>query len=430
MATEKLKVFLNTADTVSTSAITNVVIKATSSSEQAVLKTISYEAVDPEYPVTTTLTNGNAALTTPKTTAKTVKNSDNLEGSQIVDVSSTVNLKLDTGATLYSVFPEVKSVLFDVNDGFIFIDNSAPDLISPTVTETEAEAITGVRHIIKNSASNTYSARSAFISTLNGTLGYTKLHTNRTLFNYTQEGVAIGSASTAFGGSTLYGACADSNYAYAKDTGNNTQLYRLNLSNGTTASTITLSENVEGVKGNTGGYMLYHNGFIYLRDDSYATQVKKINAATGAVTSITVITAPNYGVGACITKDVAGVFHIVELNSLGWNKINLSTGAYTSYANTILTIGTEYGNTALEIGYGIVAFPFNNKHVIVNINTNVISPTAILNTANNLFPATVTNGTDATCIANYPLYDQSTTPKARAVTHKVYADGVLIQGVE
>ena len=100
MATEKLKVFANTASTVSTSAITNVAIKTTSSSEQAVLKTISYEATDPLYPVTATLSNGNANLTTPKTTAKTVKNSDNLSGSQIVDVSSTVNLKFDTGADI------------------------------------------------------------------------------------------------------------------------------------------------------------------------------------------------------------------------------------------------------------------------------------------------------------------------------------------
>jgi len=119
MATEKLKVFANTADTVSTSAITNVTIKATSSSEQAVLKTISYEAVDPEYPVTTTLTNGNAVLFTPKTTAKTVKNSEALAGSQIVDVSSTVNIEFDTGADIYSAFPQVRAVLFDGTYGLI-----------------------------------------------------------------------------------------------------------------------------------------------------------------------------------------------------------------------------------------------------------------------------------------------------------------------
>ena len=430
MATEQLKVFANTADTVSTSAITNVTIKATSSSEQAVLKTISYEAVDPEYPVTTTLTNGNAVLFTPKTTAKTVKNSEALAGSQIVDVSSTVNIEFDTGADIYSAFPQVRAVLFDGTDGFNLIDNSAPKFISPTVAETEAEALDGLRNVVKDANGSVYQARSAFMSTLNGTLGYTKIHPTGRLFNYDKEGNQIGAQSSTLGGGTKYGACADSTYAYAKDIGLDTQLTRITLADGLGAALITMSENVEGVAGNTGGYMLYYNGFIYIRKDASATQVKKINAATGAVTSITVLAASSYSVGACITKDVAGVFHIVELNSLGWNKINLSTDTYTSYANTILTISTEYGNTALEIGYGIVAFPYNTHHVIVNINTNTISPTAILNSSTDLFPTTVRNNIDATSIANYPLYDQTTTQVARSVTHKVYADGVLIEGAE
>ena len=140
MATEKLKVFVNTAPSVSTSAITNVTLKATSSSEQAVLKTISYEAVDPMYPVTVSVTNGNAALTTPKTTKATVKNSDTLSGSQILDVSNTVSIKYDTGANIVTNGYQ-NARYFDSTGGiFKWVDSTSGNR-DPSVAKTYDDTV-------------------------------------------------------------------------------------------------------------------------------------------------------------------------------------------------------------------------------------------------------------------------------------------------
>ena len=448
MATEKLKVFVNTASTVSTSAITNVAIKTTSSSEQAVLKTISYEATDPLYPVTATLSNGNANLTTPKTTAKSVKNSDNLSGSQIVDVSSTVNLKLDTGADILTVgYADARYFAGDNSGIFKLHDSTSTNRVTGT-TLTYADSVgdfSGARSgtltrkadsafgiiLDANNSANTSPALSA------GDKVYFSMFNNE-VSGYNEAGALItwnvGTAdntSFAFGGGHN-GACTDGTYIYSKDSDNNDDLNRKKIV-GNVSSTITTSQDFYGQVGNQGGFMIYHNGYIYIHGNSTHANIDKINVTTGAITQITGCAIGSYSVGAILTQAVNGKFYIIEVGQAANqnNIIDLETFTRTSITMVALNASTEYGNLGMEIQPGVGVFFYTNRAVFVDVNSMTASTSTFTQTSffGSGTPATFASNSDASSFANIPLHQIPGGALARSVTHKVYADGVLIEGV-
>lgn len=448
MATEKLKVFVNTASTVSTSAITNVAIKTTSSSEQAVLKTISYEASDPLYPVTATLSNGNADLTTPKTTAKTVKNSDNLSGSQIVDVSSTVNLKFDTGADITTKgYADVRYFAGN-NTGIFRLHDSTSTVRVGGAALTYADSIgdfSGARSgtltqgansafgiiLDANNSANTSPALSA------GDKVYFACHSNQ-VAGYNEAGAIItwnsGGAnndSFDFGGGT-YGACTDGTYIYAIDNGNDTNLFRRTIV-GNVASTITMSQSIFGQEGNQGGFTIYHDGYIYVHGTATIGDLRKINVTTGEVAEITGCGIGSYSAGAILTQAVNGKFYIIEVGS-GTNHnniIDLETFTRLPPLNMIsLSVSTEYGNLGFEIQPGVGLFFYNNAGVFIDVNSMTASSSQFTQTSFfGSVPATFASNNNGSSFANIPLHQVPGGVLPRAVTHKVYADGVLIEGV-
>ena len=449
MATEKLKVFVNTASTVSTSAITNVAIKTTSSSEQAVLKTISYEATDPLYPVTATLTNGNASLTTPKTTAKTVKNSDTLEGSQIVDVSSTVNLKFDTGADITTVgYADVRYFAGDDTGIFRLHDSTSTDRVAGA-TLTYADSIgdfsgakSGTLNRRANSAfgiildANNSPTSSPAVAA--GDKVYFSCYSNA-VKGYNAAGALItwnsGGAnndSFDFAGGTQ-GACTDGTYIYAMDQDNNDDLFRRTIV-GNVASTIIMSQNIYGQAQNQGGFTIYHDGYIYIHTTGGADTINKVNAATGAVTELTGCNVGSYSAGAILTQAVNGKFYIIEVGN-GANENNIIDLATFTRLTPItcanLSTSTEYGNLGFEIQPGVGIFFYNYTGVFIDVNSMTGSSSTF--TQASFFgsgtPGDFASNANGSSFANIPLHQVPGGTIARAVTHKVYADGVLIEGV-
>ena len=449
MATEKLKVFVNTANTVSTSAITNVAIKTTSSSEQAVLKTISYEATDPSYPVTATLSNGNANLTTPKTTAKTVKNSDNLSGSQIVDVSSTVNLKFDTGADIVTV-GYADATYFDGHGNGIYRlnDTTSTDRVGG-VTLTYADTVGDFAGSRRGSAAQ--DARSAFGIILDANNTPTSSPAvsagDRVYFAcfgnvvkaYNAAGALItwnsGGANNdtfSFAAITADGACTDGTYIYSKASGNDTTLYRRTIV-GNVASTITTDTSFYGQEGNTGGFTLYHDGYIYFHKGGSDGDISKVNVTTGAVTKITGCAIGTYSAGAIVTQAANGKFYIIECGTDANenNIIDLATFTrLTPITMVSLGVSTEYGNLGLEVAPGVGVFFYQDNAVFIDVNSMTASSSTFSRSSfSSSFPS-IASSPDASSIANIPLHQIPGSTLARAVTHKVYADGVLIEGVE
>ena len=453
MATEKLKVFANTANTVSTTAITNVAIKTTSSSEQAVIKNITYEATDPKYPVTASLTNGNASLSTPKTTAKTVKNSDTLAGSQIVDVSSTVNLKFDTGADITTVgYADAR--YFDGQDRGMFrlFDTTTTDRVSGA-TLTYADSIgdfqSGQAQSAQPIVTGTYRGSSAFGIILDannsptsspavaaGDKVYFRCHSDK-VNGYNAAGILItwnsGGAnndSFDFGGGT-YGACTDGTYIYAIDTGHDPYLYRRTIV-GNVASTINMSQSIYGQSTNQGGFTIYHDGYIYVHQNAGNSNIDKINVTTGAVTSVGSCGVGSYSAGAILTQAVNGKFYIIEVGSGADqnNIIDLSTFTRSNVTMVSLGVSTEYGNLGLEIQPGVGLFFYNSTAVFIDVNSMTAS-TGSTESQSTFFSTMVNfaSNQNASSFANIPLHQIPGATVARAVTHKVYADGVLIEGV-
>lgn len=449
MATEKLKVFVNTADTVSTSAITNVTIKATSSSEQAVLKTISYEAVDPKYPVTATLTNGNANLTTPKTTLKTVKNSDTLSGSQIVDVSSTLNIKFDTGATIATNGYADARYFAGNNAGIFKWADGTATARDASVTTTFADTVGDFTSVRTGSLTKPASSAFGLILDANnsptsspaiaaGDKVYFAMESNAVkaynaagaLITWNTGGGNANNDSFDFNANT-FGSCTDGTYIYAKSMNNDTALMRRSIV-GNVEVQITLSRSIIAQNGNQGGFTLYHDGYIYIHGTATIGDVFKIDVTTGAVQTLTGCGIGGYSAGAIVTKRADGEFYIIEAGS-GVNQnniIKLSDFTRTSVAMYDLTTSTEYGNLGMEVAPGIGVFFYTSTMVYIDVNTMTATSSQTLSSSyfSSGFIEPASNN-DASSIANIPIHLIAGETIARSLTHKVYADGVLIEGV-
>ena len=450
MATEKLKVFTNTAPSVSTSAITNVTIKATSSSEQAVLKTISYEAVDPKYPVTATFTNGNANLTTPKTTLKTVKNSDTLSGSQIVDVSSTVNIKFDTGVTIATNGYTDARYFAGNNAGIFKWADGTGTPRDPDVTTTFTDTVGDFTSVRTGSLTKPASSAFGLILDANnsptsspaiaaGDKVYFAMESNAVkafnaagaLITWNTGGGNANNDSFDFNANT-FGSCTDGTYIYAKSMNNDTALMRRSIV-GNVEVQITLSQSIIAQNGNQGGFTLYHDGYIYIHGTATIGDVFKINVTTGAVQTLTGCGIGGYSAGAIVTKRADGEFYIIEVGQ-GTDKNNIiKLSDFTrSPSVTMYSLGTstEYGNLGMEVAPGIGVFFYNSVMVYIDVNTMTANTTQMQTSSyfasGYIEPA---SNNDASSIANIPIHLIAGATTARAVTHKVYADGVLIEGV-
>jgi hypothetical protein len=422
MTIERLKVFNNVVDASSTDVVTNVAIVTTAATEQAVINTLSFTAADPVYAVTVNVKQDDRTLIT-SSSGLGGSISDEFAGKQIVDVNSTFKLELDTGA---DKFPPEKSV------SMLFNGSNNTYVIRDTFTEQRDSSEMTYEGVVDDLAideiSIQLSATSAF-GWLDGTNERFSRCNNNTVYTYDAEGTLLQTAS-AFGSST-YGACKDETYFYGKGTSDNLILERRFVSDGTAASDLALDTLTQGQAQNSGSFMLYYGGFIYIRNVSSVTVISKINVTTGAVTEISVNSSGSYSAGALITVARNGVAYLMECGN-GANTgfiMNLSTDGISYPTHVDLTLSTEYGNLALEVAPGVALFFDGNDYIWLDANTMTgASSVYAISVIDASFPV-ISDGSPSSSIGSIPIHLRPASAIDRAVTYSLYVDGVDITGV-
>ena len=234
-----------------------------------------------------------------------------------------------------------------------------------------------------------------------------------------------------FGGG-YNGACTDGTYIYAKSAVQDVDVGRRTIV-GNVYSAVTADTAFYGQADNTGGFTIYHDGYIYFHQAAGQDAITKFNVTTGAVKQITGCNIGSYSAGAILTKAVNGKFYIIEVGTSANqnNIIDLATFTrLTPVTCSSLNVSTEYGNLGFEIQPGVGLFFYNASGVFIDVNSMTGSSSNFSQTSFfGSVPATFASNSDASSFANIPLHQIPGGTVARAVTHKVYADGVLIEGV-
>tara|TARA_R110002153_G_scaffold45881_1_gene129225 strand:+ start:116 stop:1417 length:1302 start_codon:yes stop_codon:yes gene_type:complete len=432
MATEKLKVFANMATATSTTQVNTVGLVTTSSSEQAVLKTITFEAADAKYPVTATVKNGNASLTAPKTSKAGITNVGNLSGSQIVDVSAAVSIEFNTGADI-TPMGYADAMYFDQGSGMYRFFETTTTIPRTSAVRTYANSVGKFSSTARLGSLNAPASSAYGIIDASGNNMYFQNDFSNVVRAYNSAGALI----THAGGNTYfnvqantYGSCTDGTYIYGKNNSNDNTLQKIKISDDTSVY-ITMSSSFTGQASNQGGFTLYHDGHVYIHETGGSNDVRRINVTTGAVTELTGCNVGSYVAGAIVTQALDGKFYIIECGGQGTTDnsiIDLATFTRTSVTCASLGTSTEYGNLGMEIQPGVGIFFYNDNAVFIDVNTMTASASTFTRTSFG-FTRTVYSNNQGSSFANIPLYLKNEAAIARSTTYKAYADGVLIEGV-
>tara|TARA_R110002153_G_C13278419_1_gene493890 strand:- start:423 stop:1727 length:1305 start_codon:yes stop_codon:yes gene_type:complete len=434
MATEKLKVFHSSGAT-STAASTTVSLLTTASDTQAVVKNVQFTATDPNYPVTTNVKSGSHTYAS-KTGAAPTGSSDNLEGSMIVDVSSSASVEFDTGPTLYTTgYADARYFSGQSNSPIIKVADgtSTPRVDGAVLTHNDS-----VGDFTQTNSGSYQDVRgySAFgFLDSSGNKFYCRVFSN-IVYMYNDVGTRVNSSITYQLLGSTPGACTDGVYFYGvrNSSGATVPMRRIKISDGSVTD-ITISPNTgqSGQNSNAGSFTLYHDGFVYARQ-SVGSQMRKINVVSGACTHHALPDYGNYGVGALITKAANGKFYLVEVGGASANQcvvIDLSDMSYQELNCTSLSASTEYGNAALEIQPGVALFFYQSDYLWVDVNSMTANTSTIGSVSSFLSGlSTINSNYDGASFANIPIYQLQGAARARSTTYKAYADGVLIEGVE
>jgi hypothetical protein len=420
---EKLKVFKN-VNAVSAGATRTFPIITTTSTSQAVVKNVSFKASDPLYTVTGSVMQDGFTVSKGSPATAGTEASDTLSGSQIVDVSSSLDFVIATSDGGNYV-PLADAFIFAGYSGISRMTNTSTTNRMPPATYDEIES--DFFRTIPLNGSGTRNASSAF-GWLDGNNNkrWSRCDSN-TVYTYDVTGASV--LTNASFTATTKGVCTDGTYFYGKSDSNNTTLERRLASDGSNAGTITMSQVAYGQASNQGSFTLYYGGFVYVRKMASATTVAKINVTTGDTTTISVPSVGSYSIGALITVGHNGVPYLLEKGT-GTNNmiIDLNTETVTSVSCSNTSVSTEYGNHALEIAPGVAIFPSPSSTDLVWIDANTMTASSTT-TISSQFGDGLGTIPNTGSIANIPLHLLPANPLPTDITYSLYADGVEITGV-
>jgi hypothetical protein len=424
---EKLKVFKN-VNAVNSGATTTIPILTTTATSQAVVKNIQYTVSDPDYPVTGSIVQDGLALNTGTQASKGTEATDVLGGSQIVDSSSTLNFVVDYEAGNFIGNQDAR--LFNYNSGLYKIVNTdTTERVSANHADVESSfQITALATGNFGAGTST----SAF-GWLDGTTKKYSTCDSTYVRTYNEAGTLLQTAQAWIG--TCYGACTDGTYFYGiKGTGQTQDLERRRVSDGSVASTITMSQSIWGQGNNRGSFMLYYDGYVYVKQNGSATYHYKIDVTTGVATQISKseFYVGSYSAGALITVADDGYPYLLELGSDSYMYVyNLVTDVVYRFIHDSLSVSSEYGNKALEVAPGVVQFHYGSYHMWIDVNRVVAGEptTSSAKLANTTFGDGVPVLDNQSSIANIPLHQIPGNKLPANITYSLYADGVEITGV-
>ena len=418
---EQLKVFNNAVDAVSTSAITNISIATNDAASQAVIKNIEYTAIDPLYTVTATLKLDDKIIVTGTSAVE-------MTGFQTVDVSSTFELVLETGADQVH-HGQAVAMLFNGTDSAYSTD-MITDTNNPATPRLESAMayadVIGDFSVVDLGGAD-LDAYSGFGWMDGATQKFSRMYSDRV---YTYDNTQTLLQMTNHFLSNTYGSCTDGTYFYGKRDYSDNILQRFFVSNGVDAGSMTLSRSFYGLPGNGASFMLHYDGFLYIKRNGGTDTIYKVNTTTGNVTTISVNSSGSYSVGALITVALDGVAYLMEVGSDQNDGfiMNLETEEINYPEHDSINSSTEYGNLALELSPGVALFFYESKCIWLDANTMTGALSRI--TSSSIGMPNMDSNNSASSIANIPIHENpSLIVRARAVTYSLYADGVAITGV-
>ena len=360
---DRLKEFSNTQKTL-TSTDNDFLVITTGTTETKLIKQLEFRVDELQKDVTEA--NYNYSL-----------NGISLSPDQTATLGTTVEITkdifIDTDSE-FKITPTTQLVTLPLTlKGMLFNDNHAR-LITDSSSETRAldteVTYSTVESNITNSVitiSGVARASSAFAIKIEDVVYYARVYANA-LYIHKEDGTLF-QESPSFATATQ-GMCWDGdNYIYAKASTNNTVLQRYNISTNT-IDNLALVSNLAGQGANQGSFTLHYNNHLYIKDKANSVVIHKINIFTLAISYITVPSQGTYSAGATITVARDGTPYLVEYGAAQTSAmvLNLTDDSLSTIPTPSMSVSSEYGNIAIELAKGIVAFAYGSERIVVDLN--------------------------------------------------------------
>ena len=324
----------------------------TDSSTKAVVKDVQFNivATDPtyegiySYPAKVKLNSFPILDTTSGTSIK-------MEGSQIIDSSSTFDIEIQAEAAKKDYG---RSIVFQASNNGTFIYNlDINSLSDPTNSSTVLNKLYLTK--ISLGLGATPSNGVAYFYK-NGKHHFAYTDGGGTLYFVDEDG-NTSNVGLPYGCSQI---TSDDTYIYAKSTSSGTTLARVAIADLTSYSTLSLSTTLPGTGASNPGFFEYYNGIIYDRPTGSGSAVYKIPVDTGTLSSLTIPTSQTEHLGARITVARDGVPYLVEWCDTKGIVYNMNTvtqvGSDLPLPSGLTNPTTTVSNHSCTIAPGVVLF--------------------------------------------------------------------------
>lgn len=418
---DTLKVFKNDSTAVTVTTAVTIPIVTTNATSQAVVKEIAVELVD------TSLVTGKYKFpaklklgTTTVATATTLVGAT-FSGSQIVDVSS--GLDIEIGAeTLLKNWGTMSAMIPLVDGTYLFSYNiiNLPSSSASLQTNAGSSIITNATKT--KIAANTYiTGTSGFTIIKSGVMYYCS--TTGTTLTIRKADFTV--LTTVAWGATVSWACTDGLYIYGKSDAAASALRRINIDT-LAVTTLTLNASIDAMYTGNAGFMDSYNGFVYLREFGNTANIAKINLSTGAVTRVGGSTTSVGGehIGGLITVNTSGIPYLIEYADANWNVWNLNDFSNTGWSGQVwATEPTTTGsNTLFNVANGIVLV--SNASYSTSALIDVNGATATITLATSLFTPNLSSSTSYAFISS--PFKTAPPDLQRTATCNIVASGISV----
>lgn len=335
-----------------------------------------------------------------------------LSGTQLVDVSSTLELDV-TGEKYYAPVTFLGLSTASAAHKEYTTTVETPAAWDPAGAQTDLIESAGVSSVAANQAVRCNWKGVDRVAIMTANTGVISIR------EFSDVNVSVESLTAV---TNAFCVAADDTYVYTKDQNSNTTLHRFALADGT-QDTLTMDTAITGRSQSGGGSFFCFGGFLYNWMGGAVTTMYKVNLTTGAVTTIAGLPTPStYVMGSVLTTTTHATPKnlLVRITSAGYTSIDLATDTvYEDITADPLLSTTFYGNAAVELMGGVVWCKASNGNRDVVIDLNGVSGTYTTTTTSFYTQSLLNIG-----VAFIPLSQGEVS--ADDLTHTTYASGVTI----
>jgi hypothetical protein len=417
---DSLKVFKNDSTAIAVASAVTIPIVTTNATSQAVVKEIAVALVDTSLFTGLYKFPAKLKLGTTTVASATTLVGAAFSGSQIVDVSS--GLDLEVGAETQLKNWGTMSAMVPLTDGTYLFSYGIPKLpLASTSLPTNAGT-----SIITN-ATKTKVAANTFIT---GTSGFTIIKSGVMYYcSTTGTTLTIRRAdftvlTTVAWGANVHWACVDGLYIYGKSDTAAAALIRINIDT-LAVTTLTLNASIAAMGASNPGFMDSYSGFVYLREAGNTANIAKIDLSTGAVTRVGgATTSAGEHIGGLITVNTSGIPYLIEYADANWNVWKITDFTNIGWSGQVWgnDPSTTNSNTLFNVANGIVLVSNSTYNTSALIDVNGAAPTITLATA--LFSPNLHNSTSYAYISS--PFKTAPVDLQRTATCNIVASGISV----